>query len=132
MCTLFGKEGGVVSVRVATFSDRLKEGMNIRKMRSVDLARRSNLSESLISNYRSGRFEAAQVNLQKLAEALDVSIAWLMGYDVPMGAYAARETSSTSLLSKLKLLSPSQLAAVEAVVDSFLEVNSHETSERVR
>lgn len=121
-----------MSVRVATFSDRLKEGMNIRKMRSVDLARRSDLSESLISNYRSGRFEAAQVNLQKLAEALDVSIAWLMGYDVPMGAYTARETSSTSLLSKLRLLSPSQLAAVEAVVDSFLEVDSHETSERVR
>ena len=67
----------------STFSERLKQGMIEKGIKQRDLARITGISEGTISNYRSGRFKAAQVNLQKLAQALNVSIPWLMGYDVP-------------------------------------------------
>lgn len=73
--------------RIATFSERLYDAMNIRGVKSVDLAKSSGVSQSDISNYRAGRYEATQLNLQRLAEALDVSIPWLMGFDVAVGHY---------------------------------------------
>ena len=37
-----------------------------------------------ISQYRAGKYKASQRSLDKLARALNVSIPWLMGADVPM------------------------------------------------
>ncbi len=66
------------------FSDRLKEAMSIRYLRQSDVARLTGIDKSLISNYIKGTYQARQDNLHTLALALDVSEAWLMGYDVPM------------------------------------------------
>lgn len=111
-----------MSNRISTFSDRLKQGMIEKDIKAVDLAKRSGVSESMISNYRAGRFEAAQVNLQKLAEALNVSIAWLMGYDVPIGVYEFNDPKNKMelILSKLERLTPEQLELVERLVDNLL------------
>lgn len=73
--------------RIATFAERLREAMDKRNIKSVDLSRTSGVSQSDISNYRAGRYEASQIKLQQLAEALNVSIPWLMGFDVPMSTY---------------------------------------------
>lgn len=81
------KAGENMEERIATFGARLCEAMNRQNIKSVDLARISGVSQSDISNYRAGRYEASQVKLQKLAEALDVSIPWLMGFDVPLTSY---------------------------------------------
>ena len=112
-----------MSEKVSTFPDRLKWAMNEKAIKAVDLSRLSGISESMISCYRSGRYIATQVNLQKLAEALDVSIPWLMGYDVPMGKYdfVPMRTKQDILLSKLEALTPSQLDIVEKLIDTFLE-----------
>lgn len=66
------------------FKDRLNEAMNFRNMKSVELAEKTGLHKSRISQYTNGVYEAKQDALYKLAKALDVSEAWLMGYDVPM------------------------------------------------
>lgn len=76
-----------MNARIATFAERLHEAMDTRGIKSVELAKVSGVSQSDISNYRAGRYEASQLNLQKLAEALDVDIPWLMGFDVPVGRY---------------------------------------------
>lgn len=73
--------------RITTFAERLKEAMRLRGITASELARMTGIGESDISRYRSAKYEAAQENLQKLAEALDVSIPWLMGFDVPMSTY---------------------------------------------
>ena len=106
----------------STFSERLKQGMNEKEIKQRDLARMTGISEGTISNYRSGRFKAAQVNLQKLAQALNVSIPWLMGYDVPIGTYDAPQPIGRldTLTDKLSLLTDTQLEVVEKLVDTFL------------
>lgn len=74
--------------RITTFAERLQEALEIRGMKAVDLANKSGVPQSEISSYKSGRYAASQKNLQRLAEALDVSIPWLMGFDVPVGRYS--------------------------------------------
>ena len=68
----------------ATFSERLKIAMNIRRMKQVELCAATGIPKSAMSQYLSGAFEPKQTRLWKLAKALDVQEAWLLGYDVPM------------------------------------------------
>lgn len=67
-----------------TFQNRLNQAMEMRNMRQVDLARKSGLPKAQISQYQSGKYEAMQDALYKLAKALSVNVEWLMGHDVPM------------------------------------------------
>ena len=69
---------------MAEFKDRLKEALAIRKMSAAELARLSQVNEGAISQYKKGAYKATQENLDRLAKTLNVSIAWLMGADVPM------------------------------------------------
>ena len=64
------------------FQKRLIQAMNLRKIKAAELARRAGLSKARISQYTNGIYEAKQDALYKLALALDVDEAWLMGYDV--------------------------------------------------
>lgn len=67
-----------------SIADRMKQAMDIRQMKQTDLVRRTGIGKSSISTYLSGDYEPKQKNIYKMAVALDVSEAWLMGYDVPM------------------------------------------------
>lgn len=64
--------------------DRLKEALEIRKMRAVDLTERAGVPKSAISFYLAGKSKPKADRLYKIAQALDISEAWLLGYDVPM------------------------------------------------
>lgn len=66
-----------------TFSDRLKLIITEKNIRQIDLCNKTGIGKSAMSQYLHGSFEPKQQNLHTLAEALDVSEAWLMGYDVP-------------------------------------------------
>ncbi len=66
------------------FDKRLREAMALRGYKQVDLVQKTGLSKSAVNHYVSGKYEAKQKALFLLAEALDVSEGWLMGYDVPM------------------------------------------------
>ena len=67
-----------------TFRNRFIEAMRIREMRQVDVAEKSGLDKAQISQYKTGKYEPMQDALYKLATALNVNVAWLMGHDVPM------------------------------------------------
>ena len=66
------------------FNIRLVEALKLRNMKPAELSRISGISEGMISSYRHGNYKASQRNLEKLAKALNVSIPWLMGADVPI------------------------------------------------
>lgn len=68
----------------STFSSRLRELLSIRNMTQAELARRSGVSESSISHYLKGNWEAKQDAVYAIAHVGNVSEAWLMGYDVSM------------------------------------------------
>lgn len=65
-----------------TFSNRLKKAMKENNLSSTELAKKAAIDKSSISNYLSGNYKAGQDNLTILAETLNVSEPWLMGYDV--------------------------------------------------
>lgn len=67
-----------------SFSKRMQEAMDIRGMKQVDIVEKTGLGKSAISQYYSGKYEPKQKGIFLIAKALNVSEAWLMGYDVPM------------------------------------------------
>lgn len=67
-----------------SFKDRLQKAIDENNIKPIDLSNKTHLSKSLISGYLNGKYLARQDKLSILAEALNVSEAWLMGYDVPM------------------------------------------------
>ena len=79
-------------MKVSTTAQRIREIMRERGLRQVDIlqmaepiSRKYNidLTKGNLSMYVTGRVLPGQDKLLILAEALDVSEAWLMGYDVP-------------------------------------------------
>lgn len=78
---------------MATIAERLKEIMEMKQLRQIDLVRLAepvgeasglHISKSHISQYVSGRTQPRRDILKVLAEALGVSQLWLQGEDVPM------------------------------------------------
>lgn len=67
-----------------TFRNRLITAMEARNMKAADLSRLTGLSKPRISQYVNGTYEAKQQALYALSKALNVSEAWLMGYDTEM------------------------------------------------
>ena len=80
-------------MRPYTTSQRLKELMDSRNIRQADILRAAEpfcikygvkMGKNALSQYVSGKTEPGQEKLTILGLALNVSEAWLMGYDVPM------------------------------------------------
>ncbi len=67
-----------------TFANRLRKALNYNNMRPIDLVNKTNISKTQISNYLNGNYKAKQDKLYIIAKTLNVSEAWLMGYDVDM------------------------------------------------
>ena len=65
-------------------SDRIKEALNLRDMKPIELVEQSGVKKSALSQYMSGKITPRQKALDSMAKVLDVSPAWLMGFDVPM------------------------------------------------
>ena len=70
--------------RVSNTSQRLKEALDNSKMKQAELSRRTGLDKGSIHHYLSGRYVPKSSAINKMAIALNVSEAWLWGYDVPM------------------------------------------------
>ncbi len=67
-----------------TFANRLKKALEYNNMRPIDLSRKTKISKTQISNYLKGTYKAKQDKLYLIAKTLNVSEAWLMGFDVSM------------------------------------------------
>lgn len=104
-----------------TFSERLREALEIRHMTAAELSRRSGVSKAQISEYIKGNYEAKQEALYKLALALNVSEAWIMGYDVDMKRdypTGSLKTDKEILIDKVKQMSDEEVRAVLLILGS--------------
>jgi len=63
---------------------RMKQALQMRNMKQVELAEKTGIDKGQISSYLSGKYKPKQENLTLMAVALNVSEYWLMGLDVPM------------------------------------------------
>lgn len=69
---------------MAKFNERLLEAMKAKGISQAELCKRTGIGKSAMSQYMSGKFNPKQTRTYLIATALNVSIPWLMGADVPM------------------------------------------------
>lgn len=74
----------MTKTRTAELKDRLKEALDKKQLRAVDLTEKAGVPKSAVSFYLAGKSKPKADRLYKIAQALDVSETWLLGYDVPM------------------------------------------------
>lgn len=103
---------------------RLKRIMKERNLRQVDIIRLAEpycidynlkLTKSDMSQFISGKVEPGSWKLTILGKALNVSEAWLMGYDVPMERRSSQNASGTSaedIARRILNLSPENRARI--------------------
>lgn len=89
---------------VDTFANRLNKAITLRNMKPIELSEKTGIDKSKISSYMSGRYKAKQDGVYLLAQALNVSEVWLMGYDVPMEAIPIKKINKVKIpvLGKVK------------------------------
>lgn len=73
-------------------SERIKKALSLRQIKQVELCKETGIPKSAMSQYVNGNFEPKQDRLEKMAEVLKVTPAWLLGFDVPMEATVQNAT----------------------------------------
>lgn len=67
--------------KISTCAARLSAALHIRGMKQVELCSITGIPKSAMSQYIKGTFEPKPDRIEAMARALNVSEAWLMGYD---------------------------------------------------
>ena len=69
---------------ISDFAERLRIALDFRNMKATELSALTGINKSTISQYLSKEYEPKRDRLELFAKTLNVSEAWLIGYDVPM------------------------------------------------
>lgn len=121
--------------RTAKLKDRLKEALAKSRMRPIDLSNKTGIPKGAVSYYLAGRSEPKADRLYIISQALEVSEAWLMGYDVPMArtpeqkknddlvkvvAQLRKDPEFYEVVSLLAQLPAEQYASVKTIVSALV------------
>ena len=68
----------------AELKDRLKKALSIRDMKPIELSEKTGIPKSAISQYMSGYAKPKSDRIYLISNALNISEAWLLGYDISM------------------------------------------------
>lgn len=64
--------------------NRIAKALEVRDMTAAELSKKSGIGKSSISKYLKGTVIPKQTAIYQMAQALDVSPAWLLGLEVTM------------------------------------------------
>lgn len=117
-------------------AERLKQIMEDRNLRQIDIIEKCRpfckelgvkMGRSDFSQYLSGKIQPKQTKLAILSRALNVSEAWLMGFDVPMSAKDASTAETMDereqvLLELFRLVPDGQKDEVINLIHSALKM----------
>lgn len=104
--------------------DRIKEALEVRNMTAAELSKKSGIGKGSISKYLNGLVVPKQSAIGEMAKALNVSPAWLMGYEVdmePQKTFAEIFAENTLNGKYQKLTKPNQarwMSYYQALLDS--------------
>ena len=108
-------EGKVYMDNIYIIKDRLNEALTLRAMSAAELSDKTGLNRSSVSRYLSGKSIPRSLAIGKMAQALNVSPAWVLGYDVPM------ESTETQPTIEVHKLTPENLARLTAYYQALLD-----------
>ena len=80
--------------RIESCGQRIAKALDINGMKQAELCKLAKVPKSSLSLYLSGAYEPKQDRIYDMARVLNVSEAWLMGYDVPMERQDHKKTDS--------------------------------------
>lgn len=106
-------------MKKAETKDRIKEAMEIREIKQAELVERTGIDKGQMSSYLSGKYKPKQSNLERIAKALFVDEAWLMGYDVPMER------------NKSKIINMEEPPKILQYYEQLNDIGKHEATKRV-
>lgn len=119
--------------------NRIREALQIRNMKQVELCEKTGIKKSSLNNWLSHRWQPKQDAIMRMARVLDVSEMWLSGYDVPIDRPIEQKKSDElaqlihsirsdddlkSLLLSICSLNPEQRKTIEGVVNELVKINS--------
>lgn len=97
------------------FKDRLAQALSLKGWTAADLSRRSGVGKDSLSRYLHGEVIPKQSKVADMAQALNVSPAWLMGFSVTMDGKAVADLD----IHKLTDINRAKLEAYyQALLDS--------------
>lgn len=120
--------------RQSALKNRLSEALDIRGMKASELCEKTGIPKGAISYYRAGKSQPKADRLYAISVALNVSEAWLLGYDVPMERTAEqkkndqlvgliakmrRDADFLGVVSMLSELPEEQYASVKSIILSL-------------
>ena len=110
---------------IVSISSRLNYAMSIRGMTQKELAEKTKITVSSLSQYMHGSYAPKQDRIYLLANALGVSEEWLMGFDVPMERVKTEieinryNDSTKKLLSYYEALTPEKKELVMSLLENL-------------
>ena len=108
--------------QIETFENRLNYAMALRGKRQIDIANHFGWSRSTMSQYcdPTCKYKPKADRMYKIAEYLNVSPAWLMGYDVPMNGMDERE----KLINSISGMDSDTLSQVLGYVEGLVQAKN--------
>lgn len=103
---------------------RLMELMSTLNIKQSDIAEKTGIPKSAISQYVSGKRLPRQDKIAMIADAYGLEPAWIMGYSAPMyrdDASVKRAEEDFTLVQKYRRLSDHDKLVIDKMIDSMLE-----------
>ena len=126
-----------MDVKQAELKDRLQTALDICEKKPVDLAKDLNIPKSAISQYLSGASKnMPSERMYAICKYLNVSEAWMMGYDVPMERFIMQKNNDIlsdiivrlrtdsdflSVVQGLNSLDKEKLSSVQQMLLAFMK-----------
>lgn len=90
--------------RTAALKDRLHEALLMRNMKAIDLSNKTGIAKSTLSYYLAGKAAPKADRLHIICKALNISEAWLLGFNVPMERTAEQKKNDdlVQVIAKLR------------------------------
>lgn len=115
--------------------DRLREALQLREKKAIDIVNDLDIPRSAISQYMSGKTQNMDHRrLYAISQYLNINEAWLLGYDVPMERPTAqkndiisdvvirmrRDSDFFSVVETLNSLDKEKVIGVKQLLSAFL------------
>lgn len=112
---------------MSSFKEKLKTAMDYRNFSQANLARATNLESSRISQFLAGRNKCKYETAIKIADALNINVQWLMGYEDNM--LKREEIISITEDGKIPVYSfikagNGDMGIVEGKIESYISVST--------
>ena len=90
--------------KVVKLKDRLREALAARSMKAIELSEKTGIPKGAISYYLAGKSQPKSDRLFLISKALDVSEAWLLGYNVSMERTVSQKKNDdlVQIIAKLR------------------------------